>query len=134
MRGKKRRRALIAARPRGRKLLREMLEDSFDLVEAHTMADAFKVLESEPRAVDLIVATLAFDESRMIEFLQAVKKRRKLKEIPFYCCRVVRGIITDDLVGKISAVCKECGAEDFVDVAKLSPEAAAKAMKAMLEG
>jgi response regulator RpfG family c-di-GMP phosphodiesterase len=128
----RRRRALIAARPRGRKLLREMLEDSFDLVEAHTMAGAFEVLETEPRPVDLIVATLAFDESRMIEFLQAVKRSRKLRDIPFYCCRVVQGIITDDLVGKVSAVCKECGAEDFADVAKLSRAAAARALKAML--
>lgn len=128
----KRRRALIAARPHGRALLRGMLQDSFDIVEADTTADAFRILQAEPRSVDLIVATLAFDESRMIEFLQAVKKKRKLREIPFYCCRIVQGIVTDDLVGKMSAVCKECGAEDFADVAKLRPEAAAKAMKAML--
>ena len=94
------------------------------------MADAFRVLEAEP--VDLIVATLAFDESRMIEFLQAVKRVRTLRDIPFYCCRVVRGIITDDLVGRLAAVCKEGGAADFTDTAKLSPAAAARAIKKML--
>ena len=123
---------MIAARPRGRALLRGMLQESLELVEADTMADAFRILEAEPRP-DLVVATRAFDESRMIEFLQAVKKDRKLQKVPFYCCRLVRGIVTDDLVGKMAAVCKECGAEDFVDVAKLPKDAAAKALRAMLD-
>ena len=126
----RRRRALIASRPKGRELLREMLGDSLDLVPVRTMEEAFEALERQP--VDLILSTLAFDESRMIEFLQAVKRERKLRDIPFYCCRVVRGIVTDDLVGKMAAVCRECGAEDFADVAKLEKAAAARAMKGML--
>ena len=109
-----------------------MLEDSFDLVPVLTMAEALEVLGSEPRQVDLIVSTLAFDESRMIEFLQAVKRDRKLRDIPFFCTRVVRGVISDDLMGKMAAVCKACGAEDFVDVAKLPRGAAAKVLKEML--
>ena len=108
-----------------------MLEDSFDLVPVHTIEEAMGVLEAEP-GVDLIVATLAFDESRMIEFLQAVKRDRKLRDLPFFCCRVVLGIVTDDLVSKMAAVCKECGAKDFVDVARLPQAAAARALKAML--
>ena len=129
---KRRRRALIAARPGGRELLHDMLHDVLDIVPADTVADAIEVLEVEPRAVDLIVATLAFDDSRMIEFLQAVKRDRKLRDIPFFCCRIRPGVVTDDLVGKMAAVCKACGAEDFVDVANLPPGAAAKALKAML--
>ena len=127
----RRRRALVASRPKGRELLRQMLQDSLDLVPVITMEEAFEALKAEPRP-DLILSTLAFDESRMIEFLQAVKRDRRLRSIPFYCCRVVRGIITDDLVGKMTAVCKECGAEDFIDVAKLPRAAAAKALKKML--
>ena len=127
----RRRRALIASRPKGRELLRQMLQDSLDLVPVVTMEEAFEALKAEPRP-DLILSTLAFDESRMIEFLQAVKRDRRLRPIPFYCCRVVQGIITDDLVGKMNAVCKECGAEDFIDVAKLPRTAAARALKKML--
>ena len=133
VKGKGRRRALIAARPKGRALLRGMLQESFALVEADTIAGAFEALEAEPRP-DLIIATLAFDESRMIEFLQAVKRSRKLRDIPFYCCRLVQGIVTDDLVARMAAVCKEGGAEGFADVAKLAPDAAARAIKAMLGG
>ena len=71
-------------------------------------------------------------EARMIEFLQAVKRDRKLREIPFYCCRVVRGVVSDDLMADLAVVCKACGAEDFVDVAKLPRDAAARALKEML--
>ena len=127
----RRRRALIASRPKGRAVLREMLQDSLDLVPVITMEEAFEALKAEPRP-DLILSTLAFDESRMIEFLEAVKRDRRLRAIPFYCCRVVQGIITDDLVGKMTAICKECGAEDFIDVAKLPRTAAARALKKML--
>ena len=129
---KKRRRALIAARLEGGDILQEMLGDSFDIVVVYTMADAFEVLGSESQPVDLIVATLAFDESRMIEFLQAVKRNQNLRHIPFYCCRVVQSIITDRLTGRMAAVCKECGAEDFADVAKLPRDAATEAIKGML--
>lgn len=111
-----------------------MLEDSFDIVEAHTMADAFATLEAKPRQVDLILATLAFDESRMIEFLEAVKRDRKLREIPFFCCRVVKSVVSDELTGMMADVCKECGAEDFADVANLSRAAGAKVLKKMLGG
>lgn len=132
MASKRRRRALVASRPKGRQLLREMLQDSLDVVSVLTMQEAFEVLESEPRQVDLILATLAFDESRMIEFLLAVKRNRKLRDIPFFCCRVVKGGVTDELMDKMAAVCAAGGAEDFVDVAKLPRAAAARALKKML--
>jgi CheY-like chemotaxis protein len=128
---KRRRRALIASRPKGRQLFREMLGDSFDIVPVLTIDEALEALESEPR-MDLILATLAFDESRMIELLQAVKRDRKLRDIPFFCCRVVKGVVTDELMAKMAAVCKAGGAEDFVDVAKLPRREAAKALKKML--
>jgi CheY-like chemotaxis protein len=131
---RKRRRALIAAREGGGEILGEMLEDSFDIVVAYTMAEAFHALRTDRPQVDLIVATLAFDDSRMIEFLQAVKRDRNLRHIPFFCCRVVQGIVTDRLTGKMAAICKECGAEDFVDVANLPRDAATKTIKAMLAG
>ena len=131
MASKRRRRALICSRPRGRPIFQEMLQDSFDIVPVLTMDEAFQALKSEPR-VDLILSTLAFDESRMIEFLQAVKRDPKLCDIPFYCCRVVSGVISDDLTADLAIVCKACEAENFADLAKLSRDAAAKALKAML--
>lgn len=132
MKSKRRRRALICSRPKGRKLFVEMLQDSFDLVPVLTMAEALEVLEGEPGKVDLVLCTLAFDESRMIEFLQTVKRNRNLRDIPFYCCRVVQGVISDNLMDKMAEVCKAGGAEDFVDVAKLPRAAAARALKEML--
>jgi hypothetical protein len=45
-----------------------MLADVADLVPAHTTAEALKILERQ--RIHLIVFTIAFDESRMLEFLQ----------------------------------------------------------------
>jgi hypothetical protein len=49
------------------------LEGILDLVPVHSRADAWVVLEQEAADIDLIISTIAFDESRMVEFLQAVR-------------------------------------------------------------
>ena len=125
-------RALIAARPATCRALQQMLQDTLDLVLVHNMADAFDLLNREPRDVDLILSTVTFDESRMIEFLQAVKRQRKLRNIPFFCARVSRGVVGEDVIEGVGMVCKECGAIDFVDLAQLPKKAAAQAIRATL--
>jgi hypothetical protein len=65
---------LIAAQPHAAELLQAMLRDIGSLITAHTTADAFRILEHEQ--VDLIVSTIAFDESRMLEFLVSVEGDR----------------------------------------------------------
>jgi DNA-binding NarL/FixJ family response regulator len=97
-----------------------MLEDVVDVVPAHTPADAFKILERE--RIDLIVSTIAFDESRMIEFLQAVKRRTSEREIPFLCSRVLPGVLRDALVASMRDACIQCGAIDLIDIARLPPD------------
>lgn len=61
-------RVLIASQPGAWRVLEAMLKEVVDVVPAHTTADALSILERE--RIDLIVSTVAFDESRMIEFLQ----------------------------------------------------------------
>ena len=128
----KRKRALIAARPPGCRVLRQMLEDTLDILPAYTMDNALELLSREPLEVDLILATFTFDESQMIEFLQTVKRDPHLRGIPFYCARVRRGVLPDNAVDGVGTACKECGAADFVDAARLPGEAARRAIKAML--
>jgi len=115
-------RILIAAQPSAWRVLQEMLSEVVDLVPAHTTADAFRILERE--RIDLILSTIAFDESRMIDFLQTVKGTSSTGHIPFLCFRVLPGVIRDSLVDSMRDACKQCGAVDLIDVARLSPEAA----------
>src|SRR5688572_31298133 len=102
-------RVLVAAHPQAWRVLQTMLADVVDLVPAHTTADAFKILEGEP--IDLIVSTIAFDESRMLEFLQAVKQTSSMGGIPFLCSRVLPSVVrseehTSELQSQSNLVCR----------------------------
>ena len=125
-------RVLVAAQPLAWRALQTMLADVLDLVPAHTTTDAFKILERE--RVDLIVSTIAFDESRMLDFLQAVKQASSTRGIPFLCSRVLASVIRDNLVAAMAAACKESGACDFVDIARLPPDTAQDVLRSAVEG
>ncbi len=120
-------RILIAAQPHAAQVLQAMLRDIGDLIPVHTTADALRALEDQQ--IDLIVATIAFDESRMLEFLVSVKGTASVAHIPFLCSRVVPGALRDSLVGSMGAACKACGAVDFIDVARLPPDLAGTTMR-----
>lgn len=125
----KRHRALVASQPAAWTIVRAMLEDVIDVVPVHTTADAFRALEHDA-AFDVIVSTIAFDDSRMVEFLQAVKRNPTTNQIPFVCSRVVPGVLSDHLVDQMRSVCKQCAAVDLIDVARLPPDEARRVFRA----
>ena len=118
---------LIAAQPRASQALQAMLRDVGNLSPVQTTIDAFRILELQK--IDLIVSTIAFDESRMLEFLLSVKGTPSLAHIPFLCVRVLVGALRDSLVGSMADACRVCGAVDFVDVARLPPDLAQTTMR-----
>lgn len=61
-----RQRALVAAQAAARARLQPLLDELVDTVHVQTIKDAFKTLERE--RIDLIICTLAFEDSRMIDF------------------------------------------------------------------
>jgi hypothetical protein len=124
-----RQRALIAAQPGAWSVLLGTLGDVMDLVPVHSRADAFQALKHDPDGIDLIISTIAFDESQMVEFLQAVKRDAELSRIPFLCSRVLPGVLPDHLVDGMRGVCKQCGAVDLLDVARLPLEKARSAFR-----
>jgi CheY-like chemotaxis protein len=120
-------RVLIAAQPHAARVLEALLQGIGSLIAVHTTADAFRVLEQQP--IDLIVSTIAFDDSRMLEFLVSVKGTASAAHIPFLCSRVVAGALRDSLVGSMGEACKACGAVDFLDVARLPADLAQTTMR-----
>jgi hypothetical protein len=125
-----RHRALIAAQPGAWSVLLGTLGDVLDLVPVHSKADAIQALNHDPDGIDLIISTIAFDESQMVEFLQAVKRDAKFRRIPFLCSRVLPSVLPDHLVDGMRGVCRQCGAVDLVDVARLPQEKARNALRA----
>ena len=124
-------RVLVAARPIVWREVQAMLGDMADLVPVHTPEDALRILEHE--RIDLILVTVAFDESRMMEFVQAVKANASWDHIPVLCARVVRGLMRDSLISATRDACKACGAVDLVDVATLPSDSAKATLRAALE-
>ena len=122
-------RALIAAQPPAWTVLQSMLEEVLDLVPVHTMAEALHVLQHDRAKIDLIICTLTFSDSRMIEFLLAVKGNAALSGIPFLCCRVLVGRLSEKLVERMGAVARQCGA-DFVNLAKFPRHEAQRVLRA----
>jgi DNA-binding NarL/FixJ family response regulator len=109
-------RVLVASQPAAWRRLQPMLEPLVDALPVHTTEAAFRALDHD--GIDLILCTVAFDDSRMIDFLQAVKRKVPAGAIPFVCTRLLPGVLNDNLVENTRTVCLQCGAAAFVDVAK----------------
>jgi CheY-like chemotaxis protein len=122
-----RHRVLIAAQPEAIQALRRLLDDVVDVTAVHSIENAVKILERDSSSLDLIICTIAFHESRMLDFLQQVKRTPSFSGIPFLCCRVLRSVISDRSMNGMATACKEGGAVDLLDIAKL-PENAAQAV------
>ena len=79
------RRILIASTPAGESILRRILEPlGAKSVSAVTREEA---LDRVGEGVDLVVCSLRFDESRMLDLLAAIASLRP--HLPFLCCRVL---------------------------------------------
>jgi CheY-like chemotaxis protein len=122
-------RALVASQPAAFRVLQLLLRGMIDLVPVHTPADAFRLLKQDAD-YDLIITTIAFDDSQMVEFVQAVKGNPKWARIPILCSRVLPGALSDFLVKSMREVCKQCQAVDLVDVARLPPDDAQRLLRA----
>src|SRR5207248_8023839 len=103
-----------------------------DLKPVHTIAEGFKLLEADPTATALILSTIAFDDSRLVEFLYAVKSRERLRAIPFVCCRVLPTVLSGGAVTRLAQVCMLGGAAEFIDIPSLDANSAAALLGAAL--
>ena len=111
-----RNRALIATQPGAWTVLVSTLEDVMELVPVHSRNDALQALKDDP-SIDVIISTIAFDDSQMIEFLQAVKQDQDLSRIPFLCSRVPQSALPDRLWGK----CATCASNAAPPIWSTSP-------------
>jgi hypothetical protein len=121
-----RQRALVAAQAAAWTRLQPLLEPLVEAVHVQTIKDAFETLDRA--RIDLIVCTVAFEESHMIEFLQGVK-RTASASIPFMCCRALPSVLSDNMVEHMRAACLQAGAAALVDIARLDQDKAQSILK-----
>lgn len=124
-----RQRALVTATPEAWRRLQPLVAPLVDAVHVQTSSDAFTTLAREP--IELIICTIAFEDSRMIEFLQAVKLTRAAS-IPFICCRALPGVLSDKMVEHMREACVQCGAHALVDIAKLDDDQARNVLRSVV--
>jgi hypothetical protein len=118
---------LIASQPAAYETLQPFLAPLGELVHVKTTAQAFVALSSSK--IDLIISTIAFDDSQMLDFLRAAKGIPSLRKIPFLCCRVLPTVLPTRFLSKMRTTCLECGAADFLDLAGMEAKDAERSIR-----
>ena len=106
---------LVAASAEPREIVERILA-GHALSCAQTMVRAQEFLRERP--FDLIVCTIAFDESKMFDLLRLAMSTPEWKAIPFLCARV-RGHVLRSPTAMQSAAftSRQLGATAFLDIA-----------------
>ncbi len=117
-----RRKVLAAMRPEGAVAVERALGGYVELVTAHTFDDAMKRLQQRGD-IALVLCGIYFEETRMFELLRTAK--HKFPGVPVVCCRIGQSEVPQVTLEAIGIAAKSMGAEEFVDVPLLRPDAAA---------
>ncbi len=109
---------LVAANRPTIRIMQSVFADQAKVIGALSVEDALKVL---PAGVDLILCALQFNESRMFEFLKAVKSNPRTRSIPFFCVRHLPSVLRPTAFKGLQLACKSYGAE-FIDLAAMEEQ------------
>jgi hypothetical protein len=118
-RTRRRPRVLLACTPAGYPLLSRILSEKADLVTAFSVAQAVQKLDD---GVDLVLCSVQFNESRMLELAREVAGRKNRP--PFVCCRVLE---SERSPRSLQAVM--IGSVAFIDLLELERKAGARAFE-----
>jgi hypothetical protein len=103
-------RILIATAKPGFAALEGMFEPDADVTYAYTLGEAIHHLGAS--SIDLVLATIHFDESRMFDFLRYA--RAVSPQIPIVCTRVLDTKLTGSLLDAVTIAVESLGAT-FID-------------------
>ena len=128
-------RILVAASPEPRAIVERILA-GHELFFAETLPQAVSMLAEGK--FDLIICTIAFDESKMLELLGFAKSTPAWKAIPFVCARVRAHVVRSESArAAVAFTSRHLGAAAFLDVANYPTDAEPgmrQAIEAILEG
>lgn len=107
-------RVLLASTPSADAILRHILAPLGEIVSAYTHEDAIERIDS---GVDLVVCSLRFDESRMLDLIAEVARRHP--HLPFICCRVQESDLPESSLRAAFTAAGHLGAVAVVDLPRL---------------
>ena len=108
-------RVLLASTPGADPILRHILAPLGAIVSAFTHEEAIAQIEA---GVDLVVCSLRFDESRMLDLIAEVAQR--LPHLPFICCRVQDSHLPEASLRAAFTVAGHLGAVAVMDLPQLA--------------
>jgi len=107
-------RVLLASTPSADPILRHILAPLRDIVSAYTHEEAIARIDA---GVDLVVCSLRFDESRMLDLIAEVAGSRP--HLPFICCRVLESELPGTSLRAAFTAAGHLGAVAVVDLPQL---------------
>jgi hypothetical protein len=110
-------RLLLAVRPQDRPLAMAALGDEFEVVVAHTYAEAVAALR---RGTDLLVCGAHFDDGRLFDLLRLVKSDPALARIPFIPVLDELPANSPAMAQSIRNATAALGADGFIDLSRMS--------------
>jgi len=104
-------RLLVAVTMLGYAHVSRALRGTFDLVPVFSRTQALTAIKQG--GIDAIVCGVHFEESRMLDFLVAVKA--VAPEMPFVCCQLLTTNLSESSLGAAVSAAESQGALGFID-------------------
>jgi hypothetical protein len=105
------------------------LGGEFELLTAYSVAEALERVES---GVELVLCNVRFDDSRMFDFLGALKANPPARAPPVVCFRVMRSRMSVGARRGIELALEALGVAVFLDLYELEQQHGAEAAQAAL--
>lgn len=107
-------RVLLASTPSADLILRHILAPLAEIVSAYNHEEAIAQIEA---GVDLVVCSLRFDESRMLDLIAEMAGARP--HLPFICCHVQESELPEGSLRAAFTAAGHLGAVAVVDLPRL---------------
>ena len=87
--------------------------ESVELIAARSVEEALERLDP---SIELIISSVRFDESRMFDFLEALRAMRARCPAPVLCCRMVPRPLSATMYHSIETAALALGVKAFLDM------------------
>jgi len=106
-------RVLVAGTELATETCGRLFGESVELIGARSVEEALERLDA---SIELIISSVRFDESRMFDFLEALRVLRARCAAPVLCCRMVRQPLSATMYHSIETAALALGVKAFFDM------------------
>src|ERR1041385_4494930 len=117
--GRKRLRILVAGTSDATHSLERTLRDDADIVPARSVSEALSAFEP---GIDLVCCNVRFDESRMFDFLLALRQRPGGAKVRVVSFRISGAELAPRMRTSIRAALEALQVETFIDIPQLTDQ------------